>query len=132
MSNALVSGGGDPQPSSPTKQRKMRGGKKFEKFDKSASSESGAPAFASSAQALDPPTDKEMCSLESWLECSSDHLEGCCCLSHPSLFALYLILMQGQIVLWINRWRSPAYAGFLILFCLHRALFAYTRPASTA
>jgi hypothetical protein len=121
MSNVLVTGGGD-QPSSPTKQRKMRGGKKFEKFDKSASSESGAVAVASSAQGLDPPIDKEMCSLESWLECSSDHLEGFFCISPPSRSALCLILMQGQIVRWINRWRLPAYAGiFIFLSSHHRA-----------
>jgi hypothetical protein len=82
MSNiSSVIGTGDQQPSSPSK-RKMRGGKKFDKFDKGNLSESGTPAIASSVQSFSPLIDKEMCSLETWLECSSDHLEG---LSLPSL-----------------------------------------------
>ena len=74
MSNvSSATASGDQQPPSPTKQRKTRGGKKF---DKGSLSESGAPVLATSAPALDPSIDKEMCSLETWLECSSDHLEG--------------------------------------------------------
>lgn len=77
MSNVFsTTGAGDQQPSTPTKQRKSRGGKKFDKGDKGASSDAAAAAAASSAQVQGPPTDKEMCALEMWLECSSDHLEG--------------------------------------------------------
>jgi hypothetical protein len=59
----------------------MRGGKKFDKTEKGNLGESGASAICSSVQSFNPMIDKEMCSLETWLECSLDHLEG---LSLPS------------------------------------------------
>jgi hypothetical protein len=102
---------GDQQPSSPAKPRKMRGGKKVDKFDKAASSESGASAATSSQ---DSPIEKDMCALESWLECSADHLEGGLLkhsYSNTMLSLLCFILVQGQTLLWINPSRLPAYAG---------------------
>jgi hypothetical protein len=103
MSNlSSATGASDQQLSSPTKQRKMRGGKKFEKFDKGTLSEPGAPAIATSAQSFSPLIDKEMCSLETWLECSSDHLEG---LSFPNP------ITRNHFALWLFPSRAKLFHG---------------------